>query len=525
MFRFNSPRLALALALSLAGIVGTPPIAIAQEGILSSRITLASSEASIHLTFPGDRELDIAFRDGSIFVDGDEVGRHSEGGALVTSWRALLGRAMTSAEEDLPELLLGWTPPGDPEAGPTEVEELLREELDRSLEGFAPSPPPTIQTGIDPGAVSALQSLLTRPDRVRQLAIVVGELSPERTQIRMGDTVRIVEGDTLPEGLLALDAAVHLEGVVDGDVFLLGGEIDLGPESRVTGRLRWADARVLGNRDAVALGITEIAPPSDLSVPATIETTPARPPESPREATRTDRRRGADAAVDHLGGAFLGIARTFLTFLLLLVGGFALLHLVPGHLDLVARTARRSPGRSTLVGLAGLVLAFPIWIVGTVSLAVSILGIPLLLAWVPLFPLLAFLAIALGYLAIALNLGRWAAALDHPWARRWEGSPPSTQIGLGLAILLGLFALASALRIGGPWFGFFEGALQFTAIVLTSFAICVGLGSVILSKAGRSPAFAGPEGVPTSAPDRPLDDSAPSSSGEDVSGDEELRDE
>jgi hypothetical protein len=170
--------------------------------------------------------------------------------------------------------------------------------------------------------------------------------------------------------------------------------------------------------------------------------------------------------------------------------GLGTLYFFPRHLEVVARTARNAAGPSLLVGAAGLVLALPLWIVGGLFLIASIIGIPALLLWVPGAPVLLVLAAGLGYVAIARNLGQWMSGRQVPALGRIDHTRPAVHIGVGFALLLAAFAAAHVLGMAG-WLDFFAGLLIVAGILLTVFAVVVGLGAVILSRAGTDPSHGG----------------------------------
>jgi hypothetical protein len=70
-----------------------------------------------------------------------------------------------------------------------------------------------------------------------------------------------------------------------------------------------------------------------------------------------------------------------------------------------------------------------------------------------------------------------------------DATRPAVQIGGGLVLLLAAYALANVFEMAGPLFGVFGGLFLFVAIAATMAAISVGLGAVILSRAGQSPDF------------------------------------
>jgi hypothetical protein len=137
-----------------------------------------------------------------------------------------------------------------------------------------------------------------------------------------------------------------------------------------------------------------------------------------------------------------------------------------------------------MVGVAGTFLLLPAWILGFVALVISIIGIPVAIAWLPLFPLAAVLAAVVGYLAVARNTGEWLADSNYPWTG-WirKSNPLITMVG-GLVGLMALFVAANVLSIV-PFFGFVTGLLLFAAVIVTFLAVQIGFGAVLLTRAGR----------------------------------------
>src|SRR5690606_20029885 len=105
---------------------------------------------------------------------------------------------------------------------------------------------------------------------------------------------------------------------------------------------------------------------------------------------------------------FRGIADIFsiLAIYAVLIGiGFAVVFFGRKYLEGVADTARHATIQSGLVGLAGTFLILPAFILGAIVLTISIVGIPVLIAWLPLFPVAVVLAMLFGYLAVAHAAG------------------------------------------------------------------------------------------------------------------------
>ncbi|MEO5510546.1 MAG: hypothetical protein ABIV28_03550, partial [Longimicrobiales bacterium] len=157
------------------------------------------------------------------------------------------------------------------------------------------------------------------------------------------------------------------------------------------------------------------------------------------------------------------------------------------YIEGVADTARQMTMRSWLVGLAATFLVIPAFVLGIIALTISIVGIPALLAWVPLFPLAVVLSLALGYLAVAHAAGESLAERRfyvNDWFKR--GNSYYFIIN-GLGVLLAMFIAAGVVEMAGPWFGFIRGLLLFLGVVCTWAAFTVGFGAVLVSRAGTRP--------------------------------------
>lgn len=487
--------LMLAGGLAVGAVALTPEPADAQEReILFNQVTVSSAEASLRLELSGDEALSVAFRDGQVLVDGAEVGRYTRGDALESAWRDLLREAIALENSALARLLLGWSPSGELTGDGAGVAQALEERFRGTL---AAAPPATAFT-LPPGqeAQGVLELLLRNTDRLRELTAAARDLRPNGLRVHVGESVAVEADERVEGSLLLLDGELELAGIVEGDVFVIGGRIQLGNDSRVEGDLRWAGATVEGNRSAVRGRISEIAPVADRPEAELREQIRREVEAATAQATRAERRaprtRGLGRGlVGNVIGGIAGLIQTLMTFAIMLGIGLAVLYFFPRNLEVVARTARNNPGRAAAVGLAGFVLAFPTWVLGLLVLLVSIIGIPVALLWVPGFPLAMGLAAGLGYLAVARNLGRWVSGHDIQGMEGFDANRPAVQIGMGLAVLLGAFALGHVFQLGGPWFGFFQGLLGATGIVLTVLAACVGLGAVLLSRGGRDTTFAG----------------------------------
>lgn len=186
--------------------------------------------------------------------------------------------------------------------------------------------------------------------------------------------------------------------------------------------------------------------------------------------------RALRAAGDVLGTVFTYLVSGALALLLLRFAG--------PRLDAVTREIRRRPGRAAAVGFAGGFLLLPVFVIGAVVLAVSLIGIPLLLVWVPLFPLAVGLAAFAGYVGVSHHVGRWVLDQNWSWLNRVDRNRDAHVLLTGLAALMLPFAAGSALG-ALPLIGWAGGLIEVLGTIAGLAALFVGFGAVVITRGGR----------------------------------------
>jgi len=491
--------------LLLPAVDAGPTLDAQERTVLSKEVAVGRAEAALGLEFRDGERLDIELRESSVFIDGEVVGAYSPGDALDEAFRALLGRAVALDDGPLTEMLVDWSPPTDL----PEDRQLLAGRIDRSLETALTAEEAAEATAEDQGAPERIRvesgdegrliaALLSQANRLGLLDEALAQV--DEVEIHVGEDVTVEAGRTVDGALLVVDADVRIAGTVTGDVIVVDGTLELLEGGSVEGDVRLADGefvqaggsfsgevRRLTDDDRVTLGADDA--PSDLR---------DRIRDELREEIRNEVRRSVDVDSGFdLGSGILapfrgvfravgGILETLVGVLLMGLIGVGLVAFAPGNLDTVAQTARRSPGRAWMVGTAGAFLLLPVYVLGIVALAISIVGIPVLLAWVPLFPLAVVAAAILGYVAVARNVGEWLAESDFRFTD-WIRPSNAVYTVFGGLLGLGAFFLASAALHIIPFSGFFRGLLSFAGVLATLGAGLVGFGSVLLTRAGRRP--------------------------------------
>ena len=356
-------------------------------------------------------------------------------------------------------------------------------------------------------------------DRGPALEVGIGngrvEINDEVAGTLPADATLFEEWSALLTNLAALDDADFAAALIEwspnaqaeAEVFGLAQQLDEALETQLAGasvpavpELAAPDANALQS-DAMAEGADDAAAAAaaDAAEVAAVTAANAQVNEDrdgrPRVRVSVDLdesswsfRRPFRRALQGVGGLF----SRALNLLMLSLLAAAAVHFVPRNFERVAETARHAPGQALAVGAAGLFLFLPVWILGGLALILTIIGIPLVLLWIPLFPAVTVVALGFGYLALAQNVGSWAVRQNLPWTDRMRLSNPLTLSIGGLVLLASGFIVADALKLL-PFTGAIELLMTGTASVLNVVALLIGLGAVIMTRGGRRHSVAGAE--------------------------------
>lgn len=168
-------------------------------------------------------------------------------------------------------------------------------------------------------------------------------------------------------------------------------------------------------------------------------------------------------------------------FAVLAAIAFAVLLLARANLVTIAERIRTDFGKALLMGLAGQLAVAPLLVLLVVGLAITLIGILLIPFVLVAYALVLAGAVTLGFLAMAYANGR-------SLRRRQGGDETVGDITTHLMIgLVAYFALWAVAALAGQ-LGIVGSLLRAMVVVITWVAVTIGLGAVILSRAGtRSP--------------------------------------
>jgi hypothetical protein len=312
----------------------------------------------------------------------------------------------------------------------------------------------------------------------------------DRVRERIGERVAVfgsvtVERDQLVDGqVVTVFGSSRIEGEVDDQVVAVFGSVDLGPESRVdgdvtvvAGELRRAPGSVVtGSAREIGLGG---APTFNIHMP------------------------WWDAF--YMFHPFSYTARlmgtVFRLILLMLLGAIALL-IAREPVERIAGRMTAEPLKAAVVGVLAELLFFPLLVLTCVILAITIIGIPLLL-FVPFLVVGLLFVLLGGFIGAAYSVGGLASTRLGT-----DSSQPYTRLFLGIVIIFMPLLLARLFGVaGGPMF-VFAGILSIVAFLIEYVAWTMGFGAALMSvferwRARRMPAGNG--AATTSATDvRPV---------------------
>jgi cytoskeletal protein CcmA (bactofilin family) len=481
------------LALGLLALV-LPASAQAQQSaqvrtVVSKEVSVGRTESALRLELDGGQDLTITFDDGSVLLNDESVGSFVAGGALDVAWRELLAQAVALDDGPLASALVDWTVP----PALTGDAAVVAGAIDRALEGALTGTPAQVnaaEPSVTLGDARSLVRLLLDRDRLELLDDALDGVD-DGARVEIGADVVIGADETVEGDLVVIEGDARIEGEVDGDVVMVGGALELLEGSVVEGSVRLADARLLRNLGEIEGDVVEVrneAPAlgevrEDIRREV-VDELRAEIRQELREEIRGGAERSMLGPFRSVASAVGGVLENLVTILILGLVGAAVIAFGGDKVDVIAETVRRAPGRSAAVGAAGTILLIPVWVLGFVALVVSIVGIPVAIAWLPLFPIAACLAALVGYLSVARNAGEWLADSDLPWTQWIRKSNSLITITGGLLALMVLFVAANIVSVA-PFLGFLRGLLAVAGFVVTVAALQIGFGAVILTRGGR----------------------------------------
>ena len=483
--------LLLALVAMTLPALATPVSAQLRE-VVSKQIAVGASEAELVLEFRDGSRMDAALRNGSVMVGDESLGSFEPGDPLDTSWRALLGQAIALENGPLAQAVQDWAPPESLDGDLEETAAALDRAMETAVAQEASDTGDGVSVSVESGSDPLARLLVGSVTRLSIIEEALEGIGP-RITVLVEEDLDVPAGEVREGTYVVIDGSAHVAGEIRGDLVVVDGDVSLEDGSTVTGELRLADARVIRNEGSVGGGLVDVLATGRSATEEIRERIRNEVRDEVRRDLREEIRRATRVQDD--GFSFFspfrsvirgvgGLIETIFVVLVLGLLGAAAAAFARENLEVVADTAREAPARAAMVGVAGTFLLIPVWVLGAVALVVSIVGIPVAIAWLPLFPAAVVVAGLFGYLAVAKNVGEWLADSGYEWTDWVRKSNAVHTIAAGLVGLSLAFAAAHLLSIL-PFFGFLSGLLTFIGVLGTLVAFQIGFGAVILTRAGR----------------------------------------
>jgi hypothetical protein len=275
-------------------------------------------------------------------------------------------------------------------------------------------------------------------------------------KVRFGGTITVEENERVRE-VVAIGGSAAVRGRVDGDIVTIGGGVHLGPNAVVNGSVttigggirREPGAEVRG--DVVELGVGGPWVFAPLAHTGWF---------------------GPDVFSD-----WFRLMGTTLRVALLMLITLVVVAVADRPVSRIAARAGEDPWLSGFVGLAAEILFVPVLVVTIVFLAISIIGIPLLLL-VPFALVALLIGVIMGFAGVARRVGRWVVG---------DGRSPLVAAAVGVVLIAAGAILARLIwLLPGPVWPI-AATVGLIGLFLEYVAWTVGLGALLLTRFGTQP--------------------------------------
>jgi hypothetical protein len=295
---------------------------------------------------------------------------------------------------------------------------------------------------------------------------VVGQPTTPRLRyrddvVRIGGSISIEADESVRGDVVVIGGSARVDGQIDGELVVVGGSATLGPQADIR-----RDVTVVGgalSRDPKALIRGKV---QEVGVGEMFG--------------RNWGGRDAWAQWNPMG-AFYPLARFMGTLvrvgLLMLLAGLVIL-IARRPVEQIADRAAAEPVKSWAIGFLAEILFVPILVFTVVVLAISIVGIPLLLL-VPVAIVASMVVFLVGFTGIAFHVGRLLEGRVD-----WLRARPYASTLAGIVLILSPLLVARLLGLTGVA-GFLLWPLVAAGFIAEYVAWTTGLGAAALVRFGR----------------------------------------
>jgi hypothetical protein len=280
------------------------------------------------------------------------------------------------------------------------------------------------------------------------------------SRIAIGRSIQIPRGEEVSDVVVAIGGSVRVDGRVRDGIVVIGGDVSLGPQADVRGDIVLVGGRLDRDPGAQLRGSVSDVSFGDwrgslggLGLP--------------------------NLDVGDFGRWLALFGALFRIALLALVMALMLL-VARAPVARIGRSAGAEPVRAFLIGLAAAIFFVPLLSAACMALIFTIVGIPLVAVLIPGALCLAFVALTLGFTAVACRIGEWVEDRIG-----WRGHSAVLATTIGLLIIVGPSMLSRFLGLGsgpaqGLAIGFLVAGVAFEFVIWT-----IGLGATLMTGFGR----------------------------------------
>lgn len=334
--------------------------------------------------------------------------------------------------------------------------------------GKTPPPKPVDPTAptLDPGSSAPPAPEIPRAPRNRRREDVV----------RIGGSVSVDSDEHVRGDVVVIGGSANINGEVDGEVVVVGGSARFGPQADVRGDITVVGGGLSRDEGAVIRGAIHEVGFGDI-------------------AWRGRGEWGRNADWDWMNGIY-PVARltgTLVRITLLILLTALVLFVAKVPVEQIADRVAVDPVKSWFVGFLAEMLFIPVLIMTAVVLAISIIGIPLLVL-LPVAIVALLVVMLVGFTAVAYHIGRLLQDKVDMLRTR-----PYAATFTGILLIVSPVLLARIVGLAG--LGFIVWPIAAVGFLLEYSVWTAGLGAAALVRFNRAPQ---PPAMVTTTPTAPI---------------------
>jgi hypothetical protein len=290
-------------------------------------------------------------------------------------------------------------------------------------------------------------------------------------RVHVGGSVMVNQDEVVEGDVVAIGGSARVYGTVRGAVVAVGGSVTLGPQSSV------------GDDVVVVGGVLHREPGAQVG---------GKISEVGIGALNFDRFRWSGVPFwSGFGRSAFAVIMTLMRVGILCLFTALVVMIGQTHMERAGARAAAEPLKSWAIGFLAQLLFLPIMILGSILIAITIIGIPLLFLIIPIVILGLCIIALVGFSGIAQLVGRAVAGRLN-----WSAENPYFATTLGVVVIMTPILLARLAGLGGGLMWPVAIGLGVLGFVIEYLAWTIGFGAMALLRFQRNaPAPAAPMGA------------------------------